>query len=165
MDKRYLLILIIIIVCCINLSIIVNNSDTVGSASAIAGKYVFSIPEGFTLNDNNGNSATIKNNENVTIYYESDLSDSDTYNSLLNHIENKSNNKILSKGTFNLENISIDTAYYQTNDTYKVAFYFEKDNTPFKIIMSNFNYDTDRNLTLDYATYIIQSTRFDYKTG
>ena len=165
MDKRYLLILIIIIVCCINLSIIVNNSDTIGSASAIAGKYVFSIPDGFSLYENNGNSATIKNNEDVSIYYESNLSDSDTYDSRLNFIENKTDYKLLSKGTVNLENISIDTIYYQINDTYKVAFYFEKDNTSFKIIMSNFNYDTDRNLTLDYATYIIQSTRFDYKKG
>ena len=164
MDKRYLLILIIIVICCVNLSIIVTNSDIVGSASASAGKYLFSIPEGFSLYENAGNHAIIQNHEGVKIYFESDIKNSDTYDNRLNYIENESDMKILSEGTITIENITVDVGYYQTNNTNKSVYYFEKNNTPFKIVMSDFNYDTDRNLTLDYATLIIQSTRFDYKS-
>ena len=166
MDKRYLLILIIIIICCINLVIIVNNSDVVGSATATAGKYVFSMPSGFSLYENNGNSALIENNNELSIYFESNLTDSDTYNNLLNKINNESNDKILSKGTLNIDNTSVDTVYFQTtHNVNKSAFYFEKDNTHFKIVISNFNYDADSNLTLSYATLIIKSTHYNYKMG
>lgn len=164
MDKRYLLILIIIIVCCINLSIIVDNSDTIGSATVSAGKYVFSIPNGFSLYENHANSAIVQNNNGLNIYFESKLNDSDTYNNQLNYIDNKSDDKILSKGTINIENISVNTVYFQTKEnTNKSIFYFEKDNVPFKIVISNFNYNTDRNLTLNYVQLIIQSTHFNYK--
>ena len=79
MDKRYILMLIIIILCCINLSIIINNSDEVGSASVSIGKYLFSVPEGFNLDENNGNSAMIKNKNNTNIYVETNLNEYDTY--------------------------------------------------------------------------------------
>lgn len=166
MDKRYILILIIIIICLANLSIIVNNSDVVGSATATAGKYLFSVPHGFSLFEKHSNSAFIRNNDDMSIYYQSDLNNSDTYDKRLSYLDNESDDKILSKGSFNLDNISVDTVYYQTiNNTNKSAFYFEKNNTQFKIIMSNFNYNTDRNLTLEYATIIIRSTHYDYKLG
>lgn len=167
MDKRYLLIFIIIIICLANLSIIVNNSDVVGSASVSVGKYIFSIPKDFSLDENNGNSAYIENkNNNISIHIETNLSDSDTYNRRLNYIENETNNTILSKGTVSIENITVHTVYYKTmKNNNKSAFYFEKNNTQFKIIVSNFNYNEDRDLTLDYITFIIKSMEYDYKTG
>ena len=165
MDKRYFLILIIIIICCINLSIIVNNSDTVGSASTSIGKYLFSVPEGFSLYENNGNSAVIQNENNTTIYVKADVSDSDNYLKRLDYIENDTTDIIISKGSFSIDNISVDAVYYQsTSKVNKSTFYFEKDNTPFKISMSGFNYNNDRNLTLDYVTHIIQSTHLNYKS-
>ncbi len=164
MDKRYLLILAIVIICCINLSIIVNNSDIIGSASVSAGNYLFSAPEGFSLYENNGNSAVIRNN-NMSIYFESDLSDSDSFDKRLNYIENETSDTILSKGTLSVENISVNTVYYKTPDNdNNSAFYFEKENATFKIIISNFNYNTDRDLTLDYVKSIIQSTHLNYKS-
>lgn len=166
MDKRYLLILIMIIVCCINLSIIVNNSDVVGSASVSVGKYLFSVPEGFDLHENNGNSAILKNNENkITITFECNLSDSDNYDTRLGYMENDTKYTVLSKGSLTVENIHVDTVYYQTRDNVnKSAFYFEKDDAPFKIDISNFNYNNDQNLTLDYVSHLIQSTHLDYKS-
>lgn len=164
MDKRYLLILVITLVCCINLSIIVNNSDIIGSASGTAGKYTFSLPQGFSLHSNMDNSAEIRNNNGMNIYLESNLTDSDKYDNRLNFIENDSNSQILSKGTINIENISVHTVYFQTaNNTNKSVFYFEKFNTPFKIVISSFNYENDRDLTLNYVTLIIKSIRLDYK--
>ena len=165
MDKRYFLILIIIFICCINLSIIVINSDVVGSASTNAGKYIFSIPKEFSLYENRGNSALIRNNDNMSIYFESNLSDSDTFNNKINHLENNTDYRLLSKGTLNIDNISVNTVYFQTtNNTNYANFYFEKDNIPFKLVMTDFDYNTDRNLTLEYATFIIQSIHFDYKS-
>ena len=167
MDKRYLLIIIMIIICSINLSIIVNNSDVVGSASVSIGKYLFSTPEGFDLTENNGNSATIKNkNNNMIISVETNVSDTDNYYSRLNYIENNTNFTILSKGTVSIENISVSTAYYKTiTNNNRSVFYFEKDNTQFKIKVSNFDYTKDRDLTLDYITFIIKSIEYDYKMG
>ena len=166
MDKRYLLMLIIIIICCINLSIIVNNSDIVGSASVSAGKYIFTVPEGFNSYESNGNSTIIKNNENnISIYFEGSLSKSDSYDKLLKYIEDETTDNILSKGTLSIENITVKTVYYQNTDkNNESAFYFEKYNIPFKIIVSDFNYNADYNLTLDYVTSIIQSTHLDYKS-
>jgi|GEM_PF-4544482 len=165
MDKRYLLILVVIIICGINLSIIANNSDIVGSASISVGKYLFSMPEGFNIDENNGNSIIIKNNDGITIYFDIDLDSSDTYNNRLKYIDNQTQDKILSKGTLTIDNIEVNSVYYQdVNHTNNSAFYFEKNNKPFKIIVSNFNYNNDRNLTIDYVTQIIQSTHLDYKS-
>lgn len=164
MDKRYYLILIIIFVCLLNLQIIVNNSNEVGSASVSAGRYLFSIPNGFSLYGDSDNSAYIQNADGLKIYFESYLRDSDTYNMQLNYIDNETSDKILSEGTINIENISVNVVYFQTtNNTNKSIFYFEKDEVPFKIVMSGFNYNTDRDLTIDYVTLIIKSTRFDFK--
>ena len=164
MDKRYLLILVVIIICGINLSIIVNNSDTVGSTSVSVGKYLFSMPEGFNTHENNGNSIVIQN-DGVSIYFDTALDSSDTYNNRLKYIDNQTQDKILSKGTLTIDNIEVNSVYYQdVNHTNNSAFYFEKNNKPFKIIVSNFNYNNDRNLTIDYVTQIIQSTHLDYKS-
>ena len=167
MDKRYLLILIVVIICCINLSIIVNNSDVVGSASVSVGKYLFSMPEGCHMYKDNGDSVVIQNNNNnMAIYYETDLNDADTFNKRLNYIDNGTTYKILSQGTLTIENITVNSVYYQSvNHTNTSAFYFEKDNNQFKIMISNFNYNNDRNLTIDYVTQIIQSTHIDYKSN
>ena len=166
MDKRYLLILVVIIICGINLSIIVNNSDVVGSASVSVGKYLFSMPEGFNMHENNGNSVVIQNNDSVTINFDTALDSSDTYNNRLRYIDNQTTNKILSKGTLTIGNIKVDSVYYQSeNHTNNSAFYFKKDNKPFKIVVSNFNYNNGRNLTLNYVSDIIQSTHLDYKAN
>lgn len=166
MDKRYLLILLIIIICGINLSIIANNSDIVGSTSIGVGHYLFSVPEGFDSYEDNGNSVTIQNKNNITIYIETNLGNNDTYYSRLNHIENRTNATILSEGTISIENISVNTVYYMTsNNNNRSVSYFEKDNTTFKIIVSNFNYNDDYDLTLDYVTFIIKSLRDNYKKG
>ena len=156
--------LIIIILCCINLSIIINNSDEVGSASVSIGKYLFSVPEGFNLDENNGNSAMIKNKNNTNIYVETNLNEYDTYKERLNHLGNETNSTILSKGTVSIENLPVSTVYYRTEYDNMSAFYFEKDNTQFKIIVSNFDYDNERDSILEYATFIIKSIKYDYKS-
>ena len=166
MDKRYLLILVVIIICGINLSIIVNNSNIVGSASVSVGKYLFSMPEGFFIHENNGNSVVIQNNDKVSIYFDTNLGSADNYDKRLKYIDNTSTDKILSKGTITIDNIEVNSVYYQgKNHVNKSAFYFEKNNNPFKIVVTNFNYDNDRDLTLEYIKDIIQSTHLDYKTN
>lgn len=166
MDKRYLLILAVIILCGINLSIIVTNSDVVGSASVSVGKYLFSMPEGFDISENNGNSVVIQNKDKVIIYFNTNLDSVDNYDNQLKSIDNTTTYKILSKGSLTIDNVKVDTVYYQNvNHTNISVFYFEKENNPFKIVLSNFNYDNDRNATLNYITDIIQSTHLDYKSN
>lgn len=166
MDKRYLLILAVIILCGINLSVIVTNSDIIGSASVSVGKYLFTMPDGFDIHENNGNSVVIQNKDKVTIFFDTKLASADNYDKRLKYIDNETTNKILSKGSLTIDNIKVDSFYYQNeNHTNLSAFYFEKDNNLFKIVVSNFNYDNDRDLTLKYITDIIQSTHLDYKSN
>lgn len=167
MDKRYLLILIIIVVCCINLFFIVENSYDIGSASATVGRYTFSMPSGFSLYNSNTNHAYIHNDENnISINYDYDISKKDTYESMLNYINNQTDDKVLSNGTIKINDLEVDAVYFQSdNHTNESAFYFEKDNVPFKLMLSGFNYDKDYDLTLDYVKFIIQSTRFDFKSN
>ena len=88
------------------------------------------------------------------------------YDNQLKSIDNTTTYKILSKGSLTIDNVKVDTVYYQNvNHTNISVFYFEKENNPFKIVLSNFNYDNDRNATLNYITDIIQSTHLDYKSN
>ena len=79
MDKRYGLILIIFIVCIVNLFIVSDVSDVVGSASAECGDFIFSLPEGFTLYDSNPKHVLIRNSDGIEINVYSSIDSSDTY--------------------------------------------------------------------------------------
>ena len=46
---------------------------------------------------------------------------------------------------------------------YSLWFYFEKEGASFRVLMSDFNYESDRNNTIDYITVIVNSLRLDYK--
>ena len=63
MDKRYLLIILIIGICAVNLYLISNTSDVVGSAYVDVGNYTFSLPNGFVLDSDKGNQVSIINSD------------------------------------------------------------------------------------------------------
>ena len=49
MDKRYFLMIIIIVLSMMNLYVVMNNSDVVGTASVSFGDYIFTSPNNFDL--------------------------------------------------------------------------------------------------------------------
>lgn len=166
MDKRYFLIIIIIGVCCINLYMISNVSDVVGSASADAGKYTFTLPNGFSLYEHPRSEAQIFNpDSNITIRIFTTLGKHDNFSTKYEEIDNDNNFKILSNGTINDNGIIIQSLFYQEieNSNNRSTFYFTKDNNNFRILAVGFNYDSQKNETIDIVTQIIDSIRINYK--
>ena len=80
MDKRYFLIIIIILICSVNLYMISNVSNVVGSASVDIGNYTVTLPKEFSLYEDDGNRILISNpNNNMNVWIFSNLGDGDNY--------------------------------------------------------------------------------------
>lgn len=166
MDKRYFIIILIIVVCLVNLYVIADFSDVVGSSYTDVGKYTFSLPPGFDLGGSQDKSIAVihnpKTNMDIAVY----SLDKDDYNySLgLNQLKNNTAVKIVSNGTLNVDNISVDAVYYEdlSTNTSKSIFYFHKDNHPFRINIVNFDMN-NKNETINNLVLIIQSIRLNYK--
>ena len=164
MDKRYFLIIIVIVVCCFNLYMIANYSDIVGDASIDAGNYTFSLPQDFTLYEQGKNGVLISNSESMNMIIDSVVSDDDNY---INRTQDilRGHNKIYSNGTIDVNGIVINSIFYQNldNNQNHSNFYFNKDGNEFKIRVSNFNYDSQKDEVIDIVTYIVTTLRVNYK--
>ena len=166
MDKRYLFIIVIIIVCCVNLYFISSNSDIVGSASVDCNDYTISMPSGFAFYESS-NQRTLIHNEyngmNLNIY--TNLDKNDTFENKYKEINSSKEFKVLSEGEVSVDGINIHTLYYQRNDDHqnRSTFYFEKLDHPFRILITDFNYQNDKNLTMQYIFDIVSSLRVNYK--
>lgn len=168
MDKRFILIILIIILGVFNLYIISEYSDVIGSASVDVSKYTFSLPKDFILlNTNNQNDVAIYNTKtglNIMVSVIPKYNSSYKFAS----INNDTNTTVLSNGTINRNDITIDSIYYNNvnhgNKPPSVAiFYFKKDDASFKITMDNFNYESQREETIDALLGIIDSIRINHK--
>lgn len=168
MDKRFILIIFIIIIGVFNLFIISENSDVIGSASVDVSKFTFSLPKDFILlNTNNQNDVSISNTKtglrimvSVIPHYNASYK--------FDSLQNDTNKTILSNGTINRNDIKIDSMYYNpvtpdNNHSSAAIFYFNKNNASFKISMDNFNYETQREETIDALLGIIDSIRINHK--
>ena len=165
MDKRYGLILIIFIVCIVNLFIVSDVSDVVGSASAECGDFIFSLPEGFTLYDSNPKHVLIRNSDGIEINVYSSIDSSDTYDAKIKEIERKGYT-IISNGTIDVGGIGVKSVFYnKTDDNHqnRSTFFFIKDNNRFRILITDFNMDNDKNKTIGYVSSIIESLKVNYK--
>lgn len=162
MDKRYFLIIGIIVICCANLYIISTFSDVVGDAYFDVGNYTFTLPEGFSIENTENNHVIIVNQNNkmkIDIY--SYLSKTDNYENALKFVTTNNNCILLSNGTIYHNNISIDSLYYVQNDRNSSVFFFNKENNTFKIVISNFNQDTQHNDTINILTQLVGSARLN----
>lgn len=149
-----------------NLYFISSYSDIVGSASIDCGNYTISIPSGFTLYESNNQRALIHNDNNgMNINFYNNLKDDNNYENKAEDLNNSSEFKILSKGNITIDNTQIDCIFYQRNSDHqnRSTFYFEKLNHDFRILITDFNYDSDKNETLYYVTEIVSSLRLNYK--
>lgn len=167
MDKRFIIMFFILIAGIFNLFFISEYSDVIGSASVDVSNYTFSLPEEFVLlNTNNAESISIYNSKSGLHIMVSVIHD---YNSSykINQLNNDSRYDILSNGTINIGNKTIDSIYYNDvnikNKSSVAIFYFNKFNATFKVNMDNFDYETQRNETIDAITDIVTSLRINYK--
>lgn len=165
MDKRYVLILIIILGCCVNLFIISNSSDLIGSASVECGNYIFTMPPEFTLYRSDMDHVLLhdsKTGMDVDVY--SKLDKSDTYDEKLKQIPTEGFT-IVSNGTIKADDVEVKSVYYCNNNTHqnRSTFFFEKDNNQFRVLMNNFDMTNDRNATIDYIVKIAESVKYNYK--
>ena len=164
MDKRYFLIIAIIVICCFNLYMIANFSDIVGDASIDVGNYTFSLPQDFTLYENGNNGAIISNSKSMSITINSKIKDDETYLNKCQSIS-KGHNMIFSNGTINSSGIVIYSIFYQdldNNQNYSYFFFNKYDNN-FKMLISNFNYDSQKDEIIDIVTNITDTMRWNYK--
>lgn len=162
MDKRYGLILLIVVGCCINLYIISNSSDMIGSASVECENYIFTMPPGFILYDSYLDHVIIhdsKTGMNVGVYPH--LDSSDTYENKLYSLPNDGYT-IVSNGTINVGDIVVKSVYYTKQQDNRTTFFFEKDGNRFRVLMTGFNLENDRNTTIDYLSEIVQSIKYNY---
>lgn len=170
MDKRYLLIIIILIMGLTSLFFISSNSDMVGSASVNMRDFIFSLPEGFILDHSDKDSVTLYNEKDNLYMYFQVVDDSNTYDSLLNWMNNSSSYVILSKGSIKINDIDVDTVYnkhYYDNNQYSNSsvFYFNMYDTNLKVEITGFDYDKDRNQTIDILVDLISSLKPNYQMG
>lgn len=166
MDKRYFFIIIIICVCCINLYMIANVSDVVGSASIHVGDYTFSLPDGFSLYDDEHSQIHIYNpDSDMDIIVYSQLGKNDTFLNKYNEINSSGKYNILSNGTLKDDDINIESLFYQRiNDTNnRSTFYFTKFDHNFRILLTNFDYNTEKNEIMDIVTHIVDSLRINHE--
>lgn len=166
MDKRYLVIIIIIFICAINLYAITNFSDVVGSASVDIGNYTISLPEGFSLYEEGNDQILISNpNSHMRIRIYSTLAPDDTYSNQTQEINSSSKYTLLSNGTVNINGNNIQCFFFQIVEGHDncSVFYYTKNNHNFKIFMSGFNYDLQKNESVKLAESIADTTRINYK--
>ena len=163
MDTRYILIIVIIIFSGLSLYFIAENSDVIGSASVNFDKYTCSIPTGFKLMDTFENRVSLEgpNGLNVAIY--SSDSSKQNYTSSLNSLSKNSDYKILSNGSVNVSDISVDSIFYYKKNSgdssNRSVFYFEKYGSSFRIECNSFNYNNDKDNVINLVGYFVESLR------
>lgn len=168
MDMRYLLIIVLIVFSSISLFFIADNSDVIGSASVNVKNFTFSMPAGMDVLNSYEDRVELHSSKNgfyAAVY----VLNENNYNltKIVGDIQNKHGNTILSNGTINVNGIMVDSIYYKSESNGYInnrsTFFFVKDNTAFNIAISTFNYDNDRNLTLDFVTYVVDTLRVNHK--
>lgn len=164
MDKRYLLIILIMSICAINMYIISDNSDVVGSAYVDVGNYTFSLPNGFTLYSNQGNQVSIINSDtdmHILIY--SSLGKNDTFANKLHDIESKDEYKLYSNGTVHCGDMEIPAAFYHRGSENRSTFYFTEDGNNFRILIIGFDYSTQKDEVINIVSDLVGSVRLNNK--
>lgn len=165
MDKRYFLIILIICICGVNLYMISNVSDVVGSAYVDVGHYTFSLPEGLTLSSDEGNQVTLLSSDSKTkIYVMSSLKKNDVLSNKIEEVK-KDGYQLDSNGTINYEDINIDSAFYHKGSENKSTCYFTKDNTKFRILIIGFDYDSQKEEMINISSQIAGSMRLNHKVS
>ena len=171
MEKNYFLIIIIFCICMVNLYVIADNSDIVGSASADFRGVTFSLPRNFELTNTNVKYIEIHNPNfgNIAISYTNldKLDPKDNYNRQLDIINKTENQSILSNGTIDVNNHMVYVVYYnqvKDNGVNNLSnFFFAKDNLSFNVAMGSFDYNTQKNETIENLVIVLNSLRPNYK--
>ena len=99
------------------------------------------------------------------IYIYTALSNNANYTNKINEIEKSNETDLISNGTINNNGMIIHSIYYveKKDGTNRSTFYFTKDDNNFRLIITGFNYDTERNKTVKIASDIADSIKFNYK--
>lgn len=168
MDKRYFLIIFIIVIGCINLFVISNYSDIIGTASADFNEVTFSLPPNYELIDTNPKYIQFHNPSlgYMALSYFNGSAEN-AYNKTIDQINNSSDKTLLSYGVVNKEDTPIYSVFWEsTNKNNKVnnesSFYFNELGFCFRIDMGSFKYE-DRNSTIDTVIFIVESMRLNLK--
>lgn len=164
MDSRYFLIIIIICFCSISMYMVANSSDVVGSAYVDVGHYTFSLPEGFTLYSDRGNQVSLVNtNSKMQIIIYSDLEKSDNFSHRMAVVDREGGYQLDSNGTINHQGNKIDSAFYHNSYQNRSTFYFSEGDDNLRLLITDFNYNSQKDEVINIASEIIGSIRYNHK--
>ncbi len=164
MDKRYLLIILIIGICAVNLYLISNTSDVVGSAYVDVGNYTFSLPNGFVLDSDKGNQVSIINSDtNMHILIYSSLGKNDTFANKIHDIERMDEYQLYSNGTVHCGGNEVPAAFYHRGSENRSTFYFTEEGNNFRILIVGFDYNTQKDDVINIVSDLVGSVRVNHK--
>lgn len=168
MDRRWLFIILILIIgtCCMYL--IVDSSNTVGSAIADINKTTITMPDGFSKGADDEGSLELINKKNEKNIYLKDLGKNDSskvaFDKKLKSLKSENDVTIIENKTSAINNITTYTIYYLNstdNNTYNrsMSFFYSSGHT---FYMKQAGYDNINDLNNDLK-FIVSTMQPDYK--
>lgn len=172
MNKYWIYIIILLILGVSCLSLIVNNSDTVGSASQSVGHVIVSVPPDFSVYSSDSDSVSLVSSKGYKIAFselQNGRSSEKSFNNRVDELNKTAGETILKKGVLNVSNIPVYTVFYHSdkneehNELNSSISYFEQYNHTYFLRIWGFNYVDDYDETIQYITIILGNMREDYK--
>lgn len=163
MDKRWILIFIIMIIGVSCMYLVVENSNTVGSAISDVNKSTITIPHGFSKVDSDSNSISLANKKGDEKIFLKDLGKRDCANKSFNKKLNSLPDDVVHiKNTTNVtNNITEYIIYYQDESNFNNSMsYFYTCNHTFYMNMKGFETVDDLDNEMNF---IVTTLKPDYK--
>ena len=166
MDKRWILILIILIVGCVCIYFIVDSSTTVGDAITVVNKSVITLPQDFTIGDDDKNSVELIDKNTHESIYIKDLGKGDKsfdcFKDELNSLNKNDEVNILSNSTVKIGDINtykIDLQNLTSSENSTIAYIYTSNHT-FTLKFYGYSNQNDLNNDLDF---IVSTISPDFK--
>ena len=163
MDKRWILILIIIIVALGCGYLIVNSSTTVGKAVTVVDRCVFTLPDGYSLENSKTGNITIEHDGTCEKINVKEFNKNTTVKKLIARFERNFNDtyEIIGNNTTKSPNgIEIFTVYYKNSTDNLSSSFFYTTKHSFNVNTVGYN---DLNALNKDLYYIADTLRPDYK--
>lgn len=166
MDKRWILILIILIVGCVCMYFIVDSSTTVGDAITVVNKSVITLPQDFTIGDDDKNSVELIDESTHESIYIKDLGKGDKafdcFKDELDSLNKNGDVNLLSNSTMNISDINtykIDLQNLTNSENSTIAYVYTSNHT-FTLKFEGYSNQNDLNNDLNF---IVSTISPDFK--
>ncbi len=164
MDKRWILIFIIILIGAGGAYLVIESSNTVGSAITDISKSTVTMPDGFSKGDVNKDDVLLVNKKTDEKIYLKDLGNSDLSKVKFNNKMKSYLNdgmEITNNTTINVDNITVYTFYYLNGTEFNNSIsYFYSYNHTYYLKITGY---TDANKINEDMNFVVSTLQPDYK--